>query len=822
MVFSALICQQLYSRLSKPISPVIKVSICLLAAFSSLVASPVGDRHLIIATGSEGNPYHQSGQQIAEWFNAESERAKMIAMITDGSVDNIARLREQSVDLAIAQRDTLTTAYYDVQNPLGDIEVILPLFPEALQIFVRGRKGTIGIDEFREMLASGQIDTLGIGAPGTTTHTTTRKILGTLNVHVPEEVYDLREPSLYLEDFAQGEIGAAAYFAAMPIESLQVLSEEEAALVTFSGPELSIIESHLKKLEPIPMDIRSYAFTSDSGMTATLPGTWAFLVGRQGIARIIEKDGAGITDTILRNASQATDAYIHPTFSGAGAFRAKADGNDKWAVDYQEHKTRFFQGLPASKELRTLLNIRDSRPYYLLIIGLAILLPGIWLLRKYPKNKWKRWWKRYRYIPYGIPFFLLIVIGVPPLIFAIETRFCEANSLTSPILNLPYWERYTWLFVLSVTGYESQLFPLSRTAKVLASACVYLSYSIIIFGTAYIFMKEQLLKKRKQGLAPFDGNNHIVICGWNESAEHLVTSILETSKTLFERQKQPDVVVLYPAISMELGANTTISSAMEGETPLLRYIDGEARDPASLAKAKVHDAKTVLLLADNSSADADNRTLVRALAISRHCRKQRKSESKTSGAISGYEELDVYTIAELNDPTWKESLYANDINEVICAKEMGDNVILQSVFNHGISRILDRLLTYDEAAPGTEKKQETNEFYIIDLKDEPGFQHFVGKTFDELSPILREKDVLLMGIKAAFYDESGHEIIDEETVAKLISSKTKHTHGMQLSKQIMINPIGEDRKYVTDKDDQLFVIALDRKKVDQLKSTEQL
>lgn len=180
--------------------------------------------------------------------------------------------------------------------------------------------------------------------------------------------------------------------------------------------------------------------------------------------------------------------------------------------------------------------------------------------------------------------------------------------------------------------------------------------------------------------------------------------------------------------------------------------------------------------------------MLRALSISRFCRKKNSGEGKGNfgaGLIDA-----IYIIAEINDPNFTEDLRRADVNEVVCTSAYGKNILIQSMLNHGISHVLNELLTYNEQ----------NEFYSIDLS-KPEFEKLRWKTFDELLIFLRRYNILLLGIKSAYFDESGVEIIDEDVIKELLDQD-------ELVRQHIINPnsqVEKDRK--ADENDLLLVLC---------------
>jgi hypothetical protein len=223
----------------------------------------------------------------------------------------------------------------------------------------------------------------------------------------------------------------------------------------------------------------------------------------------------------------------------------------------------------------------------------------------------------------------------------------------------------------------------------------------------------------------------------------------------------------------------------------------------TLNRANIHKAKTVVLLAEDSSQKADEKTLLRALAITRFCRQKaidkEKTVAKDTSPVKTYEVGhyidEIYIIAEINDLQFKNDLMDADVNEVIVSAIYAKGVVTQSILNHGISKVVDELLQFNEY----------NEFYVVDLALQRN-AHLRDKTYDELLLPLRKEKILLIAIKVVYRNrEDDKEIIDENEIAKLL-----HQEG--LKRQIIVNPItDEEIARKTDGDDQLIVFSTDRK-----------
>lgn len=757
-----------------------------LALTSTLNAQDTPKRHYIMSSGPTETPYHDTGKLATRWLNKSLHDNIIVHNSSTGSIENLQRLRDGLSDIIFVQRDILSEAFHNKSDPFGNIEIVMPLFPESLQIFVHGKPGLMSFKEFRERLASGAIQKIAIGPEGTTTHETTRQLLSILNVNLPDERFDTRSPTLYMKALSEGRIDAAAFFSAAPIPALSDKDFDQISMVSLNPSELGNATMHLRKLDHIQLDGEVYPFLSEDDKVHVL-GTWAFMVAQKSTLEELKSSGELpmtkiLMDNLMRN--HHSDKQIHYTYASNGPL-PMAKKNGEWTVMPDKMPANFLRGVPACTHLQVLLGgTRLFALYVFLVPVLLLVTASVWLKKRHG-HVCRSLWLRYQHIFYGAVAFFLVALIIPYLIFTIEGRFCANNAIDNPILNLSAWERYSWLFILSISGQNDGLFPVSPWAKILASTSIYLNYSVVIAATLHTIIKERMRYKKRQGIMKYDCEKHIVICGWNCNAESLIKNMLREADVLNNK-----LMILLVTADAEISKwGDTLSAALEAGR--VGFVKGEPRERDILIKCNITKAKTVVLLAEDNSQSSDERTLLRALAISRHCRNDGGNQRGQSLLNS------IYIIAELNNPELKRSLIENDVNEVVCSKEMGSNIILQSAFYHGISKILHNLLTYSD---------DTNEFYTIDLREESNAV-LRDKTFDELSPKLREKGMLLLGIKAAIYD-GGREIIDEEEIARLLSEGGNMLQGMTLKRQIMINPTETEKAYKTDNDDQLFLLAM--------------
>jgi len=237
--------------------------------------------------------------------------------------------------------------------------------------------------------------------------------------------------------------------------------------------------------------------------------------------------------------------------------------------------------------------------------------------------------------------------------------------------------------------------------------------SIGLFGTvagrfASVFMKRMEIKM------PGDVAKHIAICNWNDRGDRIV-------KELHCSLAEPDtdiVVVTDSDVDEELLRN---DSAYEQ----VFFVRGDATLHETLSAARVHLAKSVVILADEKAPDPDARSTLVALALSRLCKDGPKP----------------HVVAEAVNHRKMEHLRDAGVDEVICSTDYGLGVLAQCALHAKLSRVYENLLTYSE---------DTNEIYIVEGDSVP--RTVIGKSFVEAAGILNENrdesnPAILLGIR---------------------------------------------------------------------------
>jgi len=410
----------------------------------------------------------------------------------------------------------------------------------------------------------------------------------------------------------------------------------------------------------------------------------------------------------------------------------------------------------------------------------SILIIGLCAILYYRKISFKYIWRRYKHFFFTFLILLIAYFLITEAIFYFESIETGGES---PLLELTSGEFHQWLLILILSGFENGLFPISVVGKFLATLAIYLGWVALGVSILLEYLTNIKIKKRMEGKHKVSHEGHYVICGWNLRTPDFIENSIKAISDF--SNKQCRITIINADLKEVIELNPNLRNLIESGQ--LDYIKGKTRDVFTLEQANIHKAASIVLFADGLESDADERTLLRALAISRFCRNKNNKDSGTSKDA-------IYIIAEVNDRQFESSLLASDVNEVICTTEIGNNIITQTMNTKGLSMVLQDLLSYSD---------DNNEFYTIDLKIH---RSLVGYTYDELLPMLRKYNIQLIGIKSVFYDKqnSAMEVIDREEIMERLKSEK------ELTRQFIVNPNKGNPKeynYKTDGDDQLIVLC---------------
>jgi voltage-gated potassium channel len=241
-------------------------------------------------------------------------------------------------------------------------------------------------------------------------------------------------------------------------------------------------------------------------------------------------------------------------------------------------------------------------------------------------------------------------------------------------------------------------------------------------------------------------SDHVIICGWNFQGERIVRELLAS-----DMARAPEVVVL---------ADRECRPVRDDRAEFVR---GDPTQDADLKRAGVERANSVIVLTDTSKGpnEADAEALMIVLAV----------ESLNRRA---------HTTVQILNAGNRIHLERAHADEIICLDQMGGSLAVAAAMNHGVSRVITELLTFNAGS----------EFYRY---DRPLSADLVGRTFAQAGQQLAGRHVILIAV----------ETTDGEDLRAALPDQVFHPTD-EGARVIVVNPKGA---YALRQGDALFVVA---------------
>jgi len=243
-----------------------------------------------------------------------------------------------------------------------------------------------------------------------------------------------------------------------------------------------------------------------------------------------------------------------------------------------------------------------------------------------------------------------------------------------------------------------------------------------------------------------DLSSHIIICGWNFQGERIVGELLRSGAAAHQG------IVLLADCETRPVKNENVE-----------FVRGDPTQDASLFRAGIKKAKSIIVLSDltKSANEADAEALMIVLAVESLNRQ-------------------VHSCVQIVNSSNRVHFERAHADEIICLDQIGGNLVVASALNHGTSRVVSELLTFDFGS----------EFYRYDA---PLSDELVGKKFCDAVAMLAERRMILLGF----------ETDDSEELRQRLSSDILHSLEPE-GRIIVVNPQAE---YGIRRGDVLFLIA---------------
>lgn len=666
-------------------------------------------------------------------------------------------------DFALVQRNILLKTIYNESKGVKNIEVISPIFQEKLIVYQNKAIDYSSFEDFFKLIEDKAIKTIGFTESSGYSYKIFSKIAKLLNISTEKLSFTFNDYDSLIECLTDGSIDVMVSFS---LEIRELERDDKIGKVYFDKDEVEIITSRLTNTSVVDIGGGNYTI-----------GTFTFLIGLSDkIEQIHSIHGKDLSQLIFHIVEHDT------------SFIAKEISETISYMKSTANQQPYLEGIPLTEGLKTEFGVKSNDGYLLVIFVSVIIFLIINFGFKRRIIDVYLFWIKYNHILLGVILLFVLYYSCLEVMIWAEKDLYESLKVKSPILNMHRTDLHLWVIVSNLASDNNGIFPVSTLGKLMFSVSFYTVWLGGICILLINYLKNQAIKRRRKGMKQIIFKDHIVLCGWNSSVENFISNFLENVESQINiKQRLVSVVENVEEIRFQYEKIRLLHDLHK-----IELIEGDIKQEKTLQQVNIINAKTVVIFSDDTSDSADEKTLLRALSISRFCRKLKVDHSKLNSGQLNYDIYNdsIYIIAEVNNEKYKEDLFSADVNEVVCSTNYGKNIISQSIVNHGLSNILDNILTFNDG----------NEFYTIDLSKKQN-KALVGKTFDDLVELLRKVFVQLIAIKVVYLDECKNEIIDKDKVSQLVRRDG-------LNSNIIINPSSDieiNRK--VDQDDVLVVFA---------------
>jgi len=735
------------------------------AVFLTYFSFPVCAESYRIAAGPNNSGYKSFGKQLIQQISKSDNKKSFYLIESSGSVENISLLRNGIADLAILQQNIAAEAYFSEQSAYKGFEVLGPIYPEILQIIVFGKEykknKLLSISEISTLLKLKKIEKVYVDGQGTASHLAIERLLALHGVGESIPSYSFTSD--------HNTKNCKTICLAVIVDRFQSIFDiyqvKEASYVQLTIQEYLDLSNRMQGFD-------LFQISQENKPPFLALGTWAIVVAGHTLNNSNHDFLKNSIENYIFDAQKGDSRSVSINVS---VVEVLPDQSIKKIPSTDYIKTVVFSSLPMigglEKSVQSELTLQ-SIILYLLFFSLIYLLNKKLFIFGY-----KQIWRRYKHFIFSAIFLVFIFALFGKLIRTAEISLATETGIVSALSTYNLIDMYEWVTVFAFTGYNGSVFPISVLGQLISTFSHFIGIGTALFSVLaeIIFMKKQ--KKREAGEYVMKFSNHVVICGGNDQLPHLINNLVAAYKEY--NVKLPKIVIIYPHFHKLL--DKSISLRNLHEIGYIEYIKGAVREESTLEAACISEAKMIYLLSEDKTIASDEKTLLRALSISRFCRTKHKATSN--------DDIDsAYMVAEISNADFHDALINADVNEIINSSDLSENLLIQSALNPGISKIISSLLTIDDG----------HEFYNIKISQ---YLKLADKNFDELLLSLRTKDILLISIQIGVFDIAGREIID----TNLINAKLKN---LELSRQVLTNPhVPTEKSYIVNSNDSLIVLA---------------
>jgi len=371
--------------------------------------------------------------------------------------------------------------------------------------------------------------------------------------------------------------------------------------------------------------------------------------------------------------------------------------------------------------------------------------------------------KIYFYLRKNILFTILLFIFCISLVGAFIFYFLE--SAQNP--GLKNFGQAIWWVLVSITtvGY-GDIVPSTGAGQVLGIVLIFTGVALVSMFTATIssiFVAQKL--KEDRGLKHITEKGHIILCGWNHTAEQIL-------KIIFKVTNPPQVVMINQLPDDQIN---DLNLVFKGYP--LHFVRGDFAQEEVLNRANLSKARIVMIVPDASSglsSRSDEKTILTAFSVK---------------AIQPKIKVYAHILDRDNEPYLKKA----QVDDYIVSDDFSGVLLGEMITSPGVPQSIQKLIKGGELG------------YLV-RENVP--EELVGKTFSEAISFYRKNNQLPIALVKEQKSLSLSQVLSEDysDLDKFIERKFQEA-GKSLKKgeylDIRLNPSDET---ILEKEASLIII----------------
>lgn len=628
----------------------------------AFAASMAAANDIRIGTVS-GGLYEQFVKQ--KLAGVDVDGANFILVETEGSRDQIDKLRAREIDLAIVQSDIAYYAYEGVRGyrQFSEFSLVLPLFEEYVHVIVSADSD---IDTLGKLLDG----TVSVGQSGSGTYQNAMDLFDQLGFR---DGIDLRLAQLTTQ------------------EALQALHSGEIKGAVYTGgifPTIDSIDpSHFRVLNipDVVLEALAIRFPYYSKSRYTHPG----------IANLQPINTASVSAAFVASNSINSDfieEIVRSVASNGGTFETP----DGIQINLRAPESAIERSaIPLHDGLRSYL-IRErhiGRDYSIWIVITVVLALIAFIvsvqvrMRSYDRmgnlmaSEGTVTYTLYQAIAKSgtalivLAIFFLAVFVFVQLIQISEAEYARRLNVRNPFADRGFWNSLLWVMTFMGAGDPGDVFPNSDAGKFLASLLPFIGIGAVLgFGYSALEQRREKRLREREGALKRSVRDHVLICGWNEKAPGIIYTL-----TGPDVPRKRHVVVV-----AEIGGRTPLDK-YSFDVRYVSYCRGDSADHKALERANAKFADVAVVLSGFKKRSARNiKSVLSVLALRELAR---KNEQRTTEAM---------VIAELmfseNEPLFERC----GADSIVSSEAIADRVATMSCVSPMVVDFTLDMLTYDD------------------------------------------------------------------------------------------------------------------------------